>query len=344
MADTELSSRASDLLRTLVEMHIRDGQPVGSKSLHAASGLSVSTATIRNIMSDLEDRGLLISPHTSAGRIPTAQGYRLFVDALLQVQPIDAASIQTLRHELNPNRSSAELVQSASNMLAHITTQAGIVTVPRPETQQLRQVEFLPLSENRVLVILVTNEKEVQNRIIQLPRPLSEEQLRAAAELINQRYAGSDVNALKEHLVREMQEARSQIDEYMATALDLANQALTSEESHHDYVVAGENYLLGQTSPEDMDKLRELFEAFERKRDLLDLLDRSSRAEGIQIFIGDEAGYEVLGDFSVITAPYANGNHTLGVLGVIGPTRMAYERVIPMVDVTARMLSAALSK
>ena len=295
-------------------------------------------------MSDLEDRGLLISPHTSAGRIPTAQGYRLFVDALLQVQPIDATSIQTLRHELNPNRSSAELVQSASNMLAHITTQAGIVTVPRPETQQLRQVEFLPLSENRVLVILVTNEKEVQNRIIQLPRPLSEEQLRAAAELINQRYAGSDVNALKEHLVREMQEARSQIDEYMATALDLANQALVAEESHDDYVVAGENYLLGQTSPEDMDKLRELFEAFERKRDLLDLLDRSSRAEGVQIFIGDEAGYEVLGDFSVITAPYANGSHTLGVLGVIGPTRMAYERVIPMVDVTARMLSAALSK
>ncbi len=344
MADTELSNRASDLLRTLVEMHIRDGQPVGSKSLHSASGLSVSTATIRNIMSDLEDRGLLISPHTSAGRIPTAQGYRFFVDALLQVQPIDAASIQTLRHELNPNRSSAELVQSASNMLAHITTQAGIVTVPRPETQQLRQVEFLPLSENRVLVILVTNEKEVQNRIIQLPRPLSEEQLRAAAELINQRYAGSDVNALKEHLVREMQEARSQIDDYMATALDLANQALVAEESHDDYVVAGENYLLGQTSPEGMDKLRELFEAFERKRDLLDLLDRSSRADGVQIFIGDEAGYEVLGDFSVITAPYANGSHTLGVLGVIGPTRMAYERVIPMVDVTARMLSAALSK
>lgn len=344
MAIPDLSSRATELLRTLVEMHIRDGQPVGSKSLHAESGLPVSPATIRNIMADLEDRGLLISPHTSAGRIPTAQGYRFFVDSLLQVQSIDEAAIRILREELNPNRSSKELVQAASNMLAHITTQAGIVTVPRPDAHQLRQVEFLPLSENRVLVILVINEREVQNRIIQLNRPLTEQQLKAAAELVNQRYAGSELNDVKVRLVQEMEEARSRIDEYMTTALDLANQALESEAEADDYVVAGENYLLGQASPEDMDKLRELFDAFERKRDLLELLERSSRADGVQIFIGEEAGYEVFGDFSVITAPYSKGSQTLGVLGVIGPTRMAYERVIPMVDVTARMLSAALSK
>ena len=344
MTDNALSGRATDLLRTLVEMHIRDGQPVGSKTLHAESGLTVSPATIRNIMADLEDQGFLISPHTSAGRIPTAQGYRFFVDSLLQVQPINEDAIRALREELNPNRSSKDLVQAASNMLANITTQAGIVTVPRPDAHQLRQVEFLPLSENRVLVILVINEREVQNRVIQLARPLTEAQLKAAADLVNQRYAGADLSDVKTRLVQEMEEARSRIDEYMATALDLANQALESDPEDDDYVVAGENYLLGQAGPDDMDKLRELFDAFERKRDLLELLERSSRADGVQIFIGEEAGYEVFGDFSVITAPYSQGSRTLGVLGVIGPTRMAYERVIPMVDVTARMLSAALSK
>ena len=344
MTDALLSSRATTLLRTLVEMHIRDGQPVGSKSLHAETGLTVSPATIRNIMSDLEERGFLASPHTSAGRIPTARGYRLFVDSLLQVQSIDESAVQALREELNPNRPTKELVQAASNLLAQITTQAGIVTVPRPEANQLRQVEFLPLSENRVLVILVINEREVQNRIIELARPLSAEQLKSAADLVNQRFAGTDISDIKSRLVREMDEARSRIDEYMTAALDLANQALESDAQDDDYVVAGESYLLGQAQPEDMTKLRELFDAFERKRDLLELLERSSRADGVQIFIGEEAGYDVFGDFSVITAPYAQGSQTLGVLGVIGPTRMAYERVIPMVDVTARMLSAALSR
>ncbi|MEY2907830.1 MAG: heat-inducible transcription repressor HrcA [Pseudomonadota bacterium] len=344
MKESGLSGRATELLRTLVEMHIRDGQPVGSKSLHAESGLPVSTATIRNIMAELEDRGLLVSPHTSAGRIPTAQGYRFFVDSLLHIQTIDEAAVRALQGELNPNRSAKELVSAASNMLANITTQAGIVTVPRPDAHQLRQVEFLPLSENRVLVILVINEREVQNRIIELERPLTESQLKSAAELINQRYAGAELSDVKSQLLREMEEARSRIDGYMEAALDLANQALQSDPEDDDYVVAGENYLLGQASPEDMGKLRELFDAFERKRDLLELLDRSSRANGVQIFIGEEAGYDVFGDFSVITAPYAQGSKTLGVLGVIGPTRMAYERVIPMVDVTARMLSAALSK
>jgi len=342
--EKKLTSRASDLLRTLVEMHIRDGQPVASKTLHAVSGLPVSPATIRNIMADLEDRGYLVSPHTSAGRIPTAQGYRLFVDSLLQVQPIDSQAVRTLQQELNPNRSAKELVQAASNLLAQITTQTGIVTVPRPKVQQLRQVEFLSLAENRVLVILVLNEREVQNRIIELPRPMTEQQLKAAAELINGRYAGSELAELKASIVREMQQARERIDDYMATALDLANQAIDADEEVDDYVVAGESHLLGQASADDFHKLRELFDAFERKRDILDLLDRSARAEGVQIFIGDESGFDVFGDYSVVTAPYALGSRTLGVLGVIGPTRMAYERVIPMVDVTAKLLSVALSR
>lgn len=344
MTESGLTTRSADLLKTLVEMHIRDGQPVGSKTLHAESGLPVSPATIRNIMSDLEERGFLISPHTSAGRIPTAAGYRLFVDSLLQVGPIDESAISALREELNPNRSTKDLVSAASNMLAQITTQAGIVTVPRPEANQLRQIEFLPLADNRVLVIIVTNEREVQNRIIELPRPIEESQLKAAAEMINKRFAGVDITQVKTRLIAEMTEARTMIDEYMAAALEVAKQAMESEGRDEGYVVAGEGRLLNQATGDDLGKLRELFDAFERKRDVLDLLERSASADGVQIFIGEEAGFEVFGDFSVITAPYAQGTQTLGVLGVIGPTRMAYQRVIPMVDITARMLSAALSR
>jgi heat-inducible transcriptional repressor len=218
------------------------------------------------------------------------------------------------------------------------------VTVPKQKASQLRQIEFLPLSDSRVLVILVVNEKEVQNRVIELSKPLSEEQLRSAADRINRRYAGNDLASVKQLLVAEMAEARSRIDEHLEAALQLAKDAMDVEDAKDEYVVAGERRLLQQASAGDMDKLRELFDAFERKRDLLELLDRCSRADGVQIFIGEEAGYEVLGDYSVITAPYAQGTQPVGVLGVIGPTRMAYERVIPMVDITARLLTAALSR
>lgn len=339
-----LSPRASSLLKTLVEMHIREGQPIASKNLQGESGLSVSPATVRNIMAELEDLGYLVSPHTSAGRIPTAQGYRFFVDSLLQVGPVEQGAVSALNAALDPNRSTSELVQSASNLLAQITYQTGIVTVPKPASSQLRQIEFLPLSGDRVLVILVINEREVQNRIIQMQRPMNEEQLKAAADLINQRYAGADLSQVKTQIVREMAEARSRIDAYLEAALELASAAIDTQEQSENVMVTGEASLLNQASPEDMQKLRELFDAFERKRDLLELLERCSRADGIQIFIGEEAGFDVFGDFSVITAPYAQGSQSLGVLGVIGPTRMAYERVIPIVDVTARMLSAALSR
>ena len=344
MSTEGLTPRAASLLRTLVGMHIREGQPVGSKALHVESGMSVSTATIRNVMSDLEERGLLSSPHTSAGRIPTAQGYRLFVDSLLQTSPIDASALQALKHELNPNRTSSDLIASASNLLTQVTAQAGIVTVPRPTASQLRQIEFLPLSDSRVLVILVVNEREVQNRVIELSRPLSEEQLKVAADLINQRYAGNNLSEVRRMLVSEMADARARIDEQLEAALQIAKDAMEPEDAQEEYVVAGESRLIQQAGANDMDKLRELFDAFERKRDLVELLDRCSRADGIQIFIGEEAGYEVLGDYSVITAPYAQGTQPVGVLGVIGPTRMAYDRVIPLVDITARLLTAALSR
>jgi heat-inducible transcriptional repressor len=229
-------------------------------------------------------------------------------------------------------------------LLTQVTSQAGIVTVPKQKASQLRQIEFLPLSDSRVLVIMVVNEKEVQNRVIELSQPLSEQQLRSAADWINRRYAGNDLANVKQLLVAEMAEARSRIDEHLEAALQLAKDAMDVEDAQDEYVVAGERRLLQQASAGDMDKLRELFDAFERKRDLLELLDRCSRADGVQIFIGEEAGYDVLGDYSVITAPYAQGTQPVGVLGVIGPTRMAYERVIPLVDITARLLTAALSR
>ena len=344
MSKDKISERAQILLKALVERHIRDGQPVGSRTLREEAGLPVSAATIRNVMSDLEELGYLHSPHTSAGRVPTAAGYRLFVDTLLQVQPLERDAVSALRHELNPDKSATELVQSASSVLSSITAQAGLVTVPRNEANQLRQVEFLPLSGDRVLVILVINEREVQNRIIHTKRVFSESELRDAAALVNQRFAGRPLNEVQQQILQEMQDARSQIDSYLQASLDLANKALQQEGDEDEYVMAGESRLLGGASPDEMSKLRELFDAFERKQDLLHLLERCSRAEGIQIYIGEEAGYEVFGDYSVVTAPYSDGLRTLGVLGVIGPTRMAYERVIPIVDVTARMLSSALAK
>ncbi|MEE4143347.1 MAG: heat-inducible transcriptional repressor HrcA [Halieaceae bacterium] len=341
MAD--ISERARILLKTLVERHIRDGQPVGSRTLLEEAGLPVSAATIRNVMSDLEDKGYLHSPHTSAGRVPTALGYRLFVDSLLQVRPLDEAAVARMRAELNPDKSSTELVQSASALLSSITAQAGLVTVPRQEAHQLRQVEFLPLSGDRVLVILVINEREVQNRIIHTQRVFTEAQLREAAAMVNQRFAGRPLHLVKEQILQEMQDARSRIDSYLQASLDLANQALEQDSDGEDCMVVGKSRLVGNATAEEMLQLRGLFDAFERKKDLLHLLERCSRAEGIQIFIGEEAGYKVFGNYSVITAPYSDGDRMLGVLGVIGPTRMAYERVIPIVDVTARMLSSALS-
>jgi heat-inducible transcriptional repressor len=276
--------------------------------------------------------------------VPTAQGYRLFVDSLLQVRPLANEDMSVLQAELNPDRSSSELVQSASSLLSSITSQAGVVTVPRQKTQQLRQVEFLPLSGDRVLVILVVNEREVQNKIIHTQRPYSATELHDAAVMVNRRFAGQPLNTVQAQIVSELHDARSQIDSYMQATLDLASKALDQGGEQEECLVAGEARLLGNATAEELGRLRELFEAFEQKKDLLHLLERCSSADGVQIFIGEEAGYETFDDYSVVTAPYTDGMRTLGVLGVIGPTRMSYERVIPIVDITARMLSLALSR
>ena len=341
-----VSDRARVLLKSLVERHIREGQPVGSKTLQQDAGLAVSSATVRNVMSDLEERGFVTSPHTSAGRVPTAQGYRFFIESLLQVRPLDQQSLDSMRMRLNPDLPASELAQSASSLLSSITDQAGLVIVPKRKMAALRQVEFLPLSDNRVLVILVINEREVQNRIIHTQRAFSEEELKQAAQMVNQRFAGRSLNEVKAAIVSAMEADRASIDGYMQASLDIAASAFESDDNNDqgDFVVAGESHLLGTATVEEMDKLRSLFDSFQQKKDILHLLERCAQADGVQIFIGEEAGYEVFGDYSIVTAPYETGGQSLGVLGVIGPTRMAYERVIPIVDVTAKMLSAALTR
>jgi len=334
--------RQQQLLRALIALYIRDGQPVGSRTLVQETGLPISSATVRNIMAELEEKGLVATPHTSAGRVPTARGYRFFIDTLITMQPLRERELDTLKTQLDPDKSTPELVAAASNLLSAITHQAGLVTLPRRDEASLRHVEFLPLTGCRVLAILVMNEKEVQNRIIHTGREYDEIELRQAANFVNAHFAGRSLDVIRDEMLGRLRQTRKKIDRLLETAIDLASQALVPEEQQTGYIVAGQSHLLDNASTDNMARLRELFEAFQTQKDILHLMERCVRADGVQIFIGEEAGFDPLVDFSLVTAPYQTGGRTVGVLGVIGPTRMAYDRVIPIVDVTARMLSAAL--
>lgn len=341
MADI-INDRAQQILKSLIELYIRDGQPVGSKALVEEARLPVSAATVRTVMADLEQQGFIISPHTSAGRIPTASGYRLFVDSLISVQPLAESTLNRLQFELHASQGAQDLVTSTSKLLSEITSQAGLVTLPKRDKTVLRQVEFLPLTDNRVLVVLVTNRQEVQNRVIQTHRPYSRGELSTAARFLNETYGGKSLESARLELLKSMENDRVQMDGLMRTVVDVAGQAFQTETPESDYVLSGQTRLLNSEATH-MNKVRGLFEAFNEKREILHLLDNCVSARGIQIFIGQESGYEVLDDYSVITAPYEEGGRIIGVLGVIGPTRMAYDRVIPIVDATAKMLSAALN-
>ncbi len=344
--EPQLSERALALLKALVERHIRDGQPVGSRALSRESGLDVSPATIRNIMADLEGLGLVRAPHTSAGRIPTAQGYRLFVDSMLTVQPLEEQELHSLSSYLDPDATLPELYNSASSLLSTITSMAGVVVLPRREQASFRHIEFVPLSEGRLLVIWVVNEREVQNRIIHTSGGYSESELEEAATYLNRHFAGRDLADIRASIIREMREARDSANQLMVNAMEMAEKAFAAEpeQDNGDYVIEGQLNLMDYEEMADTEKLRQLFQAFAGKRDVLQLLDQATVADGVQIFIGEESGYEVFEDMSVVASPYAADGRTLGVLGVIGPTRMAYDRVIPVVDVTAKLLGAALNR
>ncbi|MPS29843.1 heat-inducible transcriptional repressor HrcA [Pigmentiphaga sp.] len=332
-----MDDRARTLLKALIERYITDGQPVGSRTLSKVFDLS--PATIRNVMADLEDHGLIHSPHTSAGRVPTPRGYRMFVDSLLTVQPYEvseATHIQTLLPSAEPQR----VIAAAASLLSKLTQFAGVVMAPK-RSQMFRQIEFIRLSDTRVLLIIVTPEGDVQNRMLRVQRDYSSAELAEAANFFNQHFSGRSFEDVRLILQRELSQLREDISRLMELAVDASTEAATEDDS---VVISGELNLLGVSDiTADMDKLRRMFELFEKKTDLMQLLDVSSRAHGVQIYIGGDSQLVPVEEVSVITAPYGVDGKVVGTLGVIGPTRMAYERVIPIVDITARLLSNALS-
>lgn len=341
----QLNERAAILLKNLVISYINDGQPVGSRQLASNSGLNISPATIRNVMAALEKQGLVKAPHTSAGRIPTEQGIRFFVDSLLEVQPLDKTVVEQLSAELNPDQNTESLINQASQMVSELTRMAGVITVPKPSQSVLRHIEFLSLPDRRVLAILVINEKEVQNRVLHLDKDIDQSELVQAANYLNEQFAGRDIFEVRQQLLKDMNTTRADMDRMMQSAIDIAGRALDEQPGEDKpYLLQGATNLVRYAGEHDTSQLQQLLELFDQKRDMLNLLDRCIQAEGVKIFIGNEMGIEGLGDFSVIASPYAVDGETLGVLGVIGPTRINYDKVIPVVDITARLLSDALKQ
>ena len=343
-----LDERAKTLLKTLVERYIADGQPVGSRTLSRASGLELSPATIRNVMADLEELGLIVSPHTSAGRVPTARGYRLFVDTMLTARPIDAESTMSQllteiggSRELQPDQPQRVIAQAAS-MLSSLSTFVGVITAPR-RAGVFRHIEFLRLGERRVLVILVAPDGDVQNRVIITAADHTQSQLVEATNFLNAHYAGMSIDDVRERLKTEVEALSADIAALMRAAVQVGSDAIA--ESDEQVVVSGERNLLGvQDLHHDMRGLRDMFDVFEQKTQLMRLLEGSSRAEGVRIFIGGESRVVPFESLSVVSSPYEVDGQVVGTLGVIGPTRMPYDRMIQIVDITAKLVGNALSQ
>ncbi|KAF1017540.1 MAG: Heat-inducible transcription repressor HrcA [Stenotrophomonas maltophilia] len=338
---TRCPPRARHLLRTLIARYIQDGEPVGSQTLARVAGLDVSPATIRNILGDLEDLGLLASPHTSAGRVPTAHGYRMFVDSLLQMQPPGEGELARLRQELAGGGSTRALLGSASELLSAMSHFVGVVSAPRREQFAFRQIDFVALDGRRVLAILVFADNEVQNRVIETRRGFDPGELERVANYLNAHFAGLPLAEIRTRLLLELRDARSELEQLLAHSIELAEQAL--QPPADDMLVAGQTRLMGVQDLSDLERLRELFELFSSKREILQLLERTIQAPGVRIFIGEETGVVPLQGVSLVTAPYTANGQVLGVLGVIGPKRMAYDRMIPLVQSTADALGAAFA-
>ena len=338
-----MDERALSLLRTLVERYIADGQPIGSRTLSRASGLELSPATIRNVMADLEELGLIASPHTSAGRVPTARGYRLFVDMMMTTRPLEktqlSAELASVREQLQPDQPQRVIAQAAQ-LLSNLSHFVGVVTAPR-RPGVVRHIEFLRLGERRVLLILVTTDADVQNRMIITSRDYTESELVEATNYVNAHYAGLDIEGMRDRLRSEIVALRDEIALLMQAAVQAGSEAINEGEQ---VVVSGERNLLGmQDFSQDMGSLRKLFDVFEKKTDLMRLLDVSSRAEGVRIYIGGESGVVPFEELSVVSAPYEVDGRIVGTLGVIGPTRMAYDRMVQIVDITSRLVGNVLS-
>ena len=334
-----MDERAQILLKTLVEHYISDGHPLGSNALLQYSGLSLSSATIRNIMSELEVKGFVSSPHTSAGRIPTQQGYRFFVDSLLSVQPLESQQIKQLESTLKSSDHQA-LISTAADMLSNLTQFAGMILVPKRKAMVFKHLEFIPLSEKRILAVIVATDGSVQNRIILSENPYTSSELTKASNYFNTHYAGQTIDEARQKIHHDLKKMQADISKLMAAALNTNEQ----DKNKDGVIIAGERNLLNiDELTSNVAKLRKLFDAFEQRTSLMQLLDISQKADGVQIFIGGESGYSSLDECSMVTSPYEVDGQVVGTLGVIGPTRMAYERIIPIVDITAKLLSNALS-
>jgi len=339
--DAGLDARSRHLLRTLIGHYIQSGEPVGSQTLTRQAGLDISPATVRNILADLEESGFLSAPHTSAGRVPTAQGYRLFVDSLVQLRPLREGEVARLRSELPAGSGTQSLLGSASELLSAMTHFAGVVSVPKREQFAFRRIDFVPLDGQRVLGIVVFADNDVQNRIVHTRRAFDGSELERVANYLNTHFAGRAINDIRSTLLRELRSARNEMERLLAESVELAEQMLVPDGD--DMVLAGQTRLMGLQELSDVDRLRELFEAFARKREILQLLERTAQAPGMRVFIGEETGLASLEGVSLVTSTYGSADvPVLGVLGVIGPTRMAYERVIPVVQAAAEALGDAL--
>ena len=335
----DLDSRAQSLLKTLITHHIGDGQPVGSKTLSASSDLDLSPASIRNIMKDLEDAGFVSSPHTSAGRIPTNKGYRLFVDSLVTVQSLDDVEISSLKNQLIAS-DNKHLISSAANTLSELTKFAGIVMIPKAKKIKYKHIEFIGISERRVLVIIVTDDGNVQNSVLYTNHDYDKTSLTEAANYFNKEFSGCSVEEAKKRLMDDLKHIKTNISDLMSSAI---NSAADNNDEADNIVMSGQTKLLETVElSQNVASIRKILEVFEKKSALLKLLESSQHANGIQIFIGEESGYQALDECGVITAPYEADGEVLGILGVIGPTRMAYERVIPIVDITAKLLGNSI--
>ena len=335
-----MNERSRILLKSLIEKHISDGQPIGSRELAKSSGLELSPASIRNIMADLEEMGFIASPHTSAGRIPTPLGYRFFVDSLLTVQPLGSIERHKIEDQFRPD-SAARLITTASQLLSNLTQFAGVVKSPSRQSSSFRHIEFVSLSDHRILLIIVAPDGDVQNKVLEASRKFTDSELTEATNYLNQKYAGMTFENIRARIQSELTELKDNISQLMSLAVSAGQENSVKNE---DYIVSGETNLLSVNDlTMNIESLRTLFEMFDKKTGILQLLDTSDRANGVQIYIGGESGLVPLDECSVVTAPYDVDGQVVGTVGVIGPTRMAYERVIPIVDITAKLLSGALS-
>ncbi len=339
-----IDARARQLLRTLIARYLHEGQPVGSRTLARSSGLDVSPATVRNIMADLEELGLIASPHTSAGRIPTVRGLRLFVDSLLELKPLPRDAMRQIQRELpRESATSRELLDSASTLLSAMTHFVGLVTVPGATDAPLKQIEFVSIGARRVLAILVFADGQVQNRVLNPSHRFDARALEHAANYLNTHYAGLRLDEIRNRVLAELRAAGSELNRLLDTAVEVAAGTFAPE-PEPDMLVTGQTNLMADGEGTQIETLRDLFDAFQRKRELLALLEGCARAPGVQLFIGEESGLEPLKGYSLVGAPYGSEGHVLGAIGVIGPTRMAYHSVIPVVQATARLLTDALNR